>query len=83
MAADLRARPAGRLPLALETAEAAPLEAYFAAGSLGFPTRVFDLGMMGYTLRGGRLHRAAGRPSALSVYLETATGKGASPPAST
>jgi anti-sigma factor RsiW len=33
-----------------------------------FTTRVFDLGMMGYRLEGGRVHRLAGRLSALFVY---------------
>src|SRR5262245_60810844 len=75
VAADFRARAAGRLPLALETADPARLEAWFASASVGFPTRVFDLRMMGYELRGGGARVVAGRPGVFIVYQETATGR--------
>jgi anti-sigma factor RsiW len=75
VAQDFRARAAGSLPLALETADPARLEARLAAAPLGFPTRVFDLRMMGYELRGGGVDSVAGRPSAVIVYREVATGR--------
>ena len=50
------------------TADAAALEAFFARHGITFPTRVFDLGMMGFRVVGGRTHMLAGRPSALFVY---------------
>jgi anti-sigma factor RsiW len=75
LAEDFRARAAGRLPLVLETADPARLEAWLAKAPLGFPTRVFDLRMMGYELRGGGTRTVVGRPSALIVYRETATGR--------
>jgi anti-sigma factor RsiW len=46
----------------------AAVETFFTRAGLSFPTRVFDLGMMGYRLEGGRRYRLAGRPSALFVY---------------
>ena len=51
----------------------ADLERAFAAQDLGFDTRVFDLAMMDYRVVGGRVHRLAGRPSALFVYQQAAT----------
>lgn len=68
VASDFEAYRDGRFSLALATAEPPELEAYFKSRGLGFPTRVFDLGMMGYTLRGGREGAVAGRPSAFFVY---------------
>lgn len=59
---------AGRLPLERLTADAPTLDAFFAQRNLGFPSRVFDLGMMGYRLVGGRVHHVGRRPSALFVY---------------
>lgn len=59
---------AGRLPLERLTADAPALDAYFAQRNLGFPSRVFDLGMMGYRLVGGRVHHVGRRPSAFFVY---------------
>ena len=35
------------------------------------PTHVYDLGMMGFTLSGGRVHIVAGRPSALFAYRDS------------
>ncbi len=66
---DFEAYRSGRLALALETADTRTMEAFFAANGIRFRTRVFDLGMMKYRLAGGRVHRLAGRPSALFVYL--------------
>jgi len=63
--ADLRS---GRLPLALRTADVKQLEAHFARAGLGFPVRVFDLGMMRYELGGGTVRSVVGRPGALFVY---------------
>jgi anti-sigma factor RsiW len=74
-AAELRDLGAGRLRLGLETSEAPRLEAFFASADLGFPTRVFDLGMMGYTLRGGTVRELAGRRAAVAVYREAKTGR--------
>ncbi len=67
--ADFEAYRTGRLALALETADTRTMETFFAANGISFRTRVFDLGMMKYRLAGGRVHRLAGRPSALFVYL--------------
>jgi len=44
------------------------VESLYARGGIDFRTRVFDLGMMQYRLVGGRIHRFAGRPSALFAY---------------
>jgi hypothetical protein len=43
-------------------------EAFFAPNGVAFPTRMFDLAMMGYHLVGGGTHALRGRPSALFVY---------------
>jgi len=67
--ADFDAYRTGRLALALETADTRTMEVFFAANGIRFRTRVFDLGMMKYRLAGGRVHRLAGRTSALFVYL--------------
>ncbi len=75
VAADFRAWRAGRLAPSLESGDPARLEAHFAEGGLTFRTRVFDLAMMGYVLRGGRVHAVAGRPSALFAYAQTPTGR--------
>jgi len=68
VATEYRAYRDGRLSLALVTDEPSQLEAYFVKRGLGFPTRVLDLGMMGYTLEGGREGRVAGGQSAFFVY---------------
>jgi anti-sigma factor RsiW len=75
VAEDFRARATERRPLALETADPARLEAWLASASLGFPTRVFDLRMMGYELRGGGTDTVAGRRSAVIVYRDVTTGR--------
>lgn len=56
--------------LALEHLTESPqeLEQFFAAEGIAFGARVFDFGMMNFTLRGGRVHRIDGRPSALFAY---------------
>ena len=50
------------------SADAPALEGYFGRHGIAFPTRVFDLGMMGYGLVGARVHTIGRRPSALFVY---------------
>jgi anti-sigma factor RsiW len=57
-----------RLPLELRTADTAALERYFASHGVPFPTHVYDLGMMGFQLVGGRVHLLDARDSALFVY---------------
>lgn len=74
VADEVRSRAAGRLELAVEVSDAGRLEAFLADQRLGFQVRVLDLGMMGFALRGGNAGLLAGRPSALMVYRETATG---------
>jgi anti-sigma factor RsiW len=44
------------------------LERRWRAADLGFPTRVLDLSMSGYTLAGGRATRLGDRPAALAIY---------------
>ncbi len=56
------------LSLGLRTSDPAAVEDFFARGGIGFPTRVFDLGMMRYHLVGGRIHGLRGRESALYAY---------------
>lgn len=58
----------GKLQLDVVGTSAAEVEALFRREGVHFRTRVFDLAMMGYRLRGGHVHRLAGRPSALLVY---------------
>ncbi len=65
---DFDAYRAGRLELSLQTGDTREMEAFFAGRRVAFRTRVFDLGMMKYRLLGGRVHRLAGRTSALFVY---------------
>lgn len=64
---DFDAVNAGKLPLQFQTADAAQLQAWFDS-QLSIPSRVFDLGMMGYRLVGGRIDELRGRRSALFVY---------------
>ncbi len=68
---DFASYRAASLPLQLETHDPRALEHFFADGRIPFATRVFDLGMMGYRLAGGRAHRLAGRASALFAYEKT------------
>jgi anti-sigma factor RsiW len=57
-----------RFQLGLATSTPSTLEDYLRAGDLGFSTRVFDFGMMGYSLVGGSVHETAGRDAALFAY---------------
>lgn len=68
VAQDHAAYQAGGLPLQLQTQDVRLMERFFVEHGVPFTTRVFDLGMMGYRLEGGRVHRLAGRLSALFVY---------------
>lgn len=68
VARDFTEYSGGRLPLDLPSSDGAAVESLFTKGGIGFPTRVFDLGMMQYILTGGRLHRLRDRPSALFAY---------------
>jgi anti-sigma factor RsiW len=74
-AADFRAFSSGSTPLEVRTADPATLEARLRAAGLPFAARVFDFGMMKYSLTGGGLHRFLGRPSALFAY-RSADGRG-------
>lgn len=65
---DFERTVGGTLPLSLPVTAPAELERRFAAEGIPFPTHVYDLGMMGFTLSGGRVHSVAGRPSALFAY---------------
>jgi anti-sigma factor RsiW len=67
-ALDFASYRAASLALQLETHDPRTLERFFAGGRLPFATRVFDFGMMGYSLAGGRVHRLAGQRSALFAY---------------
>ena len=58
------------LTLEIRTADPQELERFFAERGIAFRTRVFDLGMMGFRLVGGRVHSVRGRPSALFVYRD-------------
>ena len=58
---------AGRLTLEALSTEAETLQRYFAT-RIGFPTRVFDLGMMGFELVGARVAAIGDRTAALWVY---------------
>lgn len=68
VANDFRAYRDGDLALGVRSTDVADVDAYFRRSSLGFPTRVFDLGMMQFTVQGGRTHTLDGRASALFVY---------------
>ena len=67
-AEDLARVSDAELPLDLETTDPTALERHFAQSDLPFAARVFDFGMMGYQLLGGRVDRVEGRPSALFAY---------------
>ena len=71
-ARDQEAITRGAVPLELVVADTAELERFFAARGLGFPVRVFDLAMMGFTLEGGRVDPFDGRPGVLYVYRNAA-----------
>ena len=62
------------LPLSFATNRPADLEAHFAQVSAP-RVRVLDLGMMGFTLEGGRAHSVGNAPSALYTYRNAAGGR--------
>ena len=66
---DFGALQDGSLSLSLPDADPGALETFFTAHGIDFDTRVFDLGIMGFELAGGRVEPLAGRPSALFAYL--------------
>jgi anti-sigma factor RsiW len=68
VAADYVAYRAGSTALDIESVDPAAVEAHFAQGGIRFRTSVYDLGMMGYQLAGGRVHRLGRRASALFAY---------------
>ncbi len=68
VARDYENHKAGILPLQLKTQNPQELDRLFAARGVAFPTRVFDLGVMGYRLEGGRVLNPDGRQRAFSVY---------------
>lgn len=66
-AAHLRAFQSGALSLEITSSDPQALEAHLR--STGAPaTRVYDFGMMGYTLAGARTHALGEQPSALAAY---------------
>lgn len=71
---DFRALAASRLPITHRTGDPPVLERHFAAEGISFPTHVYDLAMMDFSLEGGRVHDFAGQASALFAY-RTPTGK--------
>ena len=68
VAEDYRLYRTGRMELELETSSTEEMEQFFEDQSISFDTRVFDLAMMNYAVRGGRVHEVAGRRSAFFVY---------------
>jgi anti-sigma factor RsiW len=68
VSSDFAAVQAGLLPLEFPEADPAALEAFFVDRGIDFETRVFDLGMMGFDIAGGRVETLAGRTSALFAY---------------
>lgn len=68
VALDYAALAAGDLALDIRSEDPREVEAHFARGGIDFPTHVYDLGMMQYTLAGGRVHDLDGRRSALFAY---------------
>ena len=72
VARDFDAYRTGALPLALTTTNGTQLQTFLDANQIGFGVRVLDLGMMGYTLTGGRVIALNGRPAALIAYRANA-----------
>ena len=68
MARDFQNFQSGKLTLQLATADVKAMETFFTAQGVPFQTRVFDLGMMNYTLAGGRVLSLRGQPSAAFAY---------------
>ncbi|MBI3448010.1 MAG: hypothetical protein HY049_03695 [Acidobacteria bacterium] len=69
-AGDVRDYAAGRVTVAMKTADVRAMEGWFAANGIAFETRVFDLGMMDWTLKGGRIQRHGSGSRALFVYRD-------------
>jgi hypothetical protein len=67
VAQDYRALARGDLRLGLRTPDTRALEQYFASQG-GLPTRVYDFGMMRYTLVGGHAHRHRSHATTIAVY---------------
>jgi anti-sigma factor RsiW len=67
-AADFRALVSGAAPVSFQTADPSALETQLRTAQLRFAVRVFDFGMMNYTLLGGGVHRFAGSTSARFAY---------------
>jgi hypothetical protein len=57
---------ANKLPLQIETSDAATLERYFEAEGISFPVRILDPAT--YALKGGRIQRMLNRKSGWYVY---------------
>lgn len=68
VATDYRLYRQAELTLVHETSSTEDMESFFAERGIPFDTRVFDLAMMDYGVRGGRVHEVASRQSALFVY---------------
>jgi anti-sigma factor RsiW len=68
IAADYVAVTAGRLALEVKSETPAAVEEFFRQRGISFPTRVFDLGMMGYQVAGGSVLGDGTRSRALFVY---------------
>ena len=68
IAADFVALTAQGLTLEMRSDQPALVEEFFRRRGISFPTRVFDLGMMGYQVVGGAVRNEGNRPRALFVY---------------
>ncbi|MCI0445166.1 zf-HC2 domain-containing protein [bacterium] len=68
VAKDYRSYISSDLNLKIISSKPEEIENFFRQNKIPFKTRVFDLAMMGYRLRGGKVHQLAGRPSAFFVY---------------
>jgi len=68
IAADYVAVTAQTLTLEMRSDQPAAVEQFFRQRGIRFPTRVFDLGMMGYQVVGGAVRDEGNRPRALFVY---------------
>jgi hypothetical protein len=65
---DFRRYESAALTLELPTANPAELQRFFDARAGTVRARVFDFGMMGYRLAGGRTYRLGGRDAVLFAY---------------
>lgn len=68
IAADYGAVASQSLTLEMRSDQPAAVEQFFRQRGISFPTRVFDLGMMGYQVVGGAVRNDGNRPRALFVY---------------